>query len=284
MESVMSAAWSSRDPSRDGVGQSGNSTEDPDGTAAEDDERLLAARGWLMDHEEMEEKQRLLQRERDRQRNRVEELYELHRVYAKATKKTFRALRGMPEPSFDAPACCYEEDLDAEEAGDGEAAVLPSSSSYGDADPYCSHPREQHHHQDGRRHHRRRRYHQPFPKGEPQQAHRFTDEGEDAEEEEEATAGLLNDMVLAAVSPASASATEGGRGPHEYRLHHAAHPHSTLGVACAEQQHVDYLNEESVREASVGAGGKGFVYRMRNMDVIDEEGEEVEDADDGGEG
>jgi hypothetical protein len=177
----------------------GSSSDGDEGVDDDDDERLHAAREWLMDHEEVEEKERLIRREMARQRGRVEELYELHRVYSKATKKTFRALRGMPEPSFDAPACCYEEDLDAA----AERALYGSESAVVQG----------------------------------------AELGEDDDDET-----VHRDQV---------------RTSEELFSHMQPHEH-----------HVDCLDEGSVLAASaIGAacGGKGFVYRMRNLDVIEEE-------------
>ncbi|CUG62326.1 Hypothetical protein, putative [Bodo saltans] len=69
--------------------------------------------GWRVDYEEEETRGRLEKAMRDQQRLRMEELYELQKVYTKAVRKNFRSLRGMPEPSFDTPSALYEEELDA---------------------------------------------------------------------------------------------------------------------------------------------------------------------------
>lgn len=82
---------------------------------------------WLVDHEDDEMREKLEKAMRDQQRCRQEELMELERVYSKAMRKTFRSLRGMPEPSFDAPSCLYEEELDAlaEEQEERDEQCLP---------------------------------------------------------------------------------------------------------------------------------------------------------------
>lgn len=68
---------------------------------------------WRDDAEETEVRVKLEKALRDQQRSREEELLEIQRVYTKAMRKTFRSLRGMPEPSFDTPTALYEEELDA---------------------------------------------------------------------------------------------------------------------------------------------------------------------------
>ena len=211
---------------RESCGWSKDEGDRRSGSAEDDDDaRVLAAREWLLDHEELEEKDRLLRRELARQRGRVEELYELHRVYSKATKKTFRALRGMPEPSYDAPACCYEEELDAlAEASARQDAALGSSEQRAISLP-ASHP------------------------------HYFcVQQGEDDDEDNQADA--------------------------------CSSPPQRASESSIPQHHVDCVDEDSVRlgasalrleeerrPESSGGGGKGFVFRMRNLDAGGDEEE-----------
>ena len=79
--------------------------------------------GLWADDDEDALRQRYNQQILNQQRQRVEEMLELQRVYSKALHKTFRSLKGMPEPSYDAPICLCEEDIDQAEAIAAEIAA-----------------------------------------------------------------------------------------------------------------------------------------------------------------
>jgi hypothetical protein len=129
VEAVASAALASPS-SRDGNATKGA---DDDTLPKSDDDDT----GWRVDYEEEETRGKLEKAMRDQQRLRMEELYELQKVYTKAVRKNFRSLRGMPEPSFDTPSALYEEELDAieehrlsaqvDDAADIASELLPPS-------------------------------------------------------------------------------------------------------------------------------------------------------------